>query len=173
MKDPEKNIEKAFSPLFSFDLQSEPDLSAFFGQPKTVWIAVSGGFDPIHIGHIRMFDEAKRMYPNAHVLVILNTDEFLKKKKGKEFMRYAHRSAILEALRTVDRVVPAIDKDQTVCESLAFYRPHVFANGGDRKEDNVPEVEVCKKFGIKMVWNVGGDKLESSSELTGVKKKKK
>lgn len=172
MKDPKENSNPTQVPSFIFDLQSEPDLSSFFGRPKPIWIAVSGGFDPIHIGHIRMLDEAKRMYPTAHVLVILNTDEFLKKKKGKEFMRYSHRHAILEALRMVDRVVPAIDKDDTVCESLAFYRPNVFANGGDRKEDNVPEVEVCKKLGIKMVWNVGGDKLESSSELTGVKKKK-
>lgn len=122
-------------------------------------IAVSGGFDPVHIGHVRMFEEAKKL---GDLQIYLNSDDFLIEKKGKAFMPYKEREEILEAW---GEVLPVIDADQTVCESLKLYKPDIFANGGDRTTDNVPEQAVCEELGIKMVWGVGGGKIQSSSEL--------
>ena len=132
-------------------------------------VAVSGGFDPIHIGHIKLFEEAKGL--GDTLVVILNKDSFLKKKKGYVFMPQKERFEIVRAIRCVDKVVVAIDKDQTVCKTLEVLKPNIFANGGDRKRKNIPEVKVCKELKIKMVFNVGGSKVQSSSEL--VKKIKK
>lgn len=130
-------------------------------------IAVSGGFDPLHIGHLRMFEEAKE-YGDT-LIVILNNDNWLKAKKGYAFMPQEQRMQILMALKEVDSVVMTShthnDSDKSVCSELAFIRPHIFANGGDRKQDNVPEVTACKDLGIQMLFNIGGEKIESSSEL--------
>ena len=80
-------------------------------------------------------------------------------------MTWDQRKEILEALKGVVRVEWVDDTDETVCEALRRIKPTYFANGGDRKGDNVPEVAVCKELGIEMIWNVGGGKIESSSEL--------
>lgn len=125
-------------------------------------VAVSGGFDPIHIGHIRMFKEAAKL---GKLYVILNSDEFLNKKKGKPFMEYEERKEIIESIGCVYKVVPCIDENQTVCETLRVLIPDYFCNGGDRVEGNVPEAEVCERLGIEMLYNVGGGKIQSSSEL--------
>jgi len=130
---------------------------------KKVVVAVSGGFDPVHIGHIRYLKEAKKL--GDKLLVILNTDDFLIRKKGKPFMVFDERQEILEAIRWVDEVVPSVDTDQTVCESLRYYRPDIFAKGGDRTLNNIPERDVCTELGIKMVFGVGGAKIQSSSWL--------
>lgn len=131
--------------------------------------AVSGGFDPIHIGHVRMIQEAKEL--GDKLVVILNNDNWLRKKKGSVFMNQDERAEILRAIAGVDRVAltehePNCD-DMSVCEALRSIHPHVFANGGDRRVDNVPEVLLCEELGIQMVYNVGrGGKVQSSSWLT-------
>lgn len=128
-------------------------------------VAVSGGFDPLHIGHIRHFHEAKKL--GTHLYVFLQTDKWLKKKKGYVFMPYEERKEILLALRDVDFVIKVIDEDMTVARTLELIHPHIFAKGGDREPENMPkkEIEVCKKLGIKIVYGVGGKKVQSSSWL--------
>ncbi len=134
-------------------------------------VAVSGGFDPVHIGHVRMIREAAKL--GDELVVILNSDRFLEEKKGFAFMTFEERKEILENIIGVTEVVECIDEDQTVCKTLSELKPHIFANGGDRKnEDDIPEFKVCVEHGIEMVFNVGtGGKVQSSSEL--VKKVKK
>ncbi len=132
-------------------------------------VMVSGGFDPVHIGHVRMFEEAKKL--GDELVVVINNDHWLKFKKGYTFMSDADRKEIIESLRPVDRVVLTSHEpgttDITVCRELESIRPHIFANGGDRKENvPAPEYEVCERLGIEMVFNVGhGGKVRSSSEL--------
>jgi len=127
-------------------------------------VAVSGGFDPLHVGHVRMIQAAAKL--GTRLVVIVNGDEFLVRKKGYAFMQQAERIEILRALRDVDEVVAAVDPDQTVRETLRLVKPHVFANGGDRREaEDIPEAAVCRELGIEMVFNVGGGKVQSSSDL--------
>ena len=134
-------------------------------------IAVSGGFDPIHIGHVRMIQDAKKL---GNVIVFLNTDEWLHRKKGYSFMSWDERAEILLSIKGVKEVYSAMDDDDTVCEALKFYKPNIFANGGDRKEGNVPEYQVCEDLGIQMVFNAGGnDKPQSSSWLVDKARGKK
>lgn len=131
-------------------------------------VAVSGGFDPIHIGHVRMFKEAKAL--GDYLVVILNNDAWLRAKKGHVFMPQEERKEILEALRVVDEVLLTghgeAPTDMSVCDELRQLRPHIFANGGDRKEGTIPEYDLCDTLGIKMVFDVGaGGKVQSSSWL--------
>lgn len=137
---------------------------------KLVVVAVSGGFDPLHVGHVEMIKEAKEL--GDRLVVILNNDNWLKKKKGHIFMPQAERQEIIEALKNVDRVVltghKPNDKDASVCRALEELKPDIFANGGDRVQDNIPEVATCKKIGCRMVFNVGRrGKIQSSSWLVG------
>ena len=126
-------------------------------------VAVSGGFDPIHIGHVRMIQDARKL---GNVIVFLNTDEWLKRKKGYSFMSWEERAEILLSVKGVKEVYSAMDEDDTVCEALKFYKPDVFANGGDRKPGKVPEYQICEDLGIEMAFSVGGDdKPQSSSSL--------
>lgn len=138
---------------------------------KPVVVAVSGGFDPVHIGHIRMFQRARQM--GDKLVVILNNDNWLQTKKGFAFMPETERKEIIEAIAGVDQVLLTShkpdDSDRSVCRELRKLKPSIFANGGDRKPsgDPVPEVTLCKELGIKMVYNVGkGGKVQSSSWLT-------
>ena len=127
-------------------------------------VIVSGGFDPIHIGHIRMIHEASKL---GKLIVILNNDAFLIRKKGRAFMPLEERKEILENIKGVDSVFVSIDEDDSVCKSLEAIKPDIFANGGDRKDESeIREAEVCKRLGIEMVFNVGGGKIQSSSWLT-------
>lgn len=131
-------------------------------------VAVSGGWDPIHIGHIRLLQESKEL--GDKLVVIINNDNWLKKKKGFVFMSQEERKEVIEAIRGVDEVVltkhPLEPEDMSVCSELKSIRPHIFANGGDRKEDNVPEVMMCKEMGCDLVFNIGhGGKVQSSSWL--------
>jgi HAD superfamily hydrolase (TIGR01484 family) len=133
---------------------------------QKIIVAVSGGFDPLHIGHVRMFQEAKKL--GDELVVILNNDNWVKAKKGFVFMPQEERKEIIEALGCVDRVIltnhPLHPQDMSVCAELRRLKPHIFANGGDRIKDNVPEVAVCKAINCKMVFNVGwGGKVQSSS----------
>jgi len=131
-------------------------------------VMVSGGFDPVHIGHVRLFQEAKKL--GDKLIVVLNNDHWKRLKGRHIFMPDKERKEIIEALACVDGVILTghrkNTKDISVCKELAKIRPHVFANGGDRYAENIPEYEICRKLGIQMVFNVGkGGKIRSSSLL--------
>jgi len=135
---------------------------------KPRWVAVSGGFDPLHIGHVRMFKEARKL--GDKLVVILNNDNWLKDKKGFAFMPEKERKEVIESFPFVDKVVltdhKKNDEDRSVVRTLRKVRPAIFANGGDRKPDGdpVPEAVLAKELGIKMLYNVGrGGKVQSSS----------
>jgi len=126
-------------------------------------IMVSGGFDPVHIGHIQMIREASRW---GLVTVVVNSDAWLERKKGYVFMPWHERVEILGNLKGVTLVSGVDDSDGTVCEAIQRLKPDAFANGGDRKKNNTPEMDVCDSLGIQMLWGVGGtDKPQSSSWL--------
>ncbi len=148
-------------------------------------VMVSGGFDPVHIGHVRMFEEAKKL--GDELVVYINNDNWLRAKKGFVFMPEHERKEIIEAFEVVDRVIISEHEknttDMSVCMGLIKIKPHIFANGGDRdeKDANNPdsslykERKIHKKLGIRMMYNVGhGGKVQSSSALVKkVKLKKK
>ena len=137
---------------------------------KRKYVAVSGGFDPIHVGHVRMIQDAASM---GDVIIIANSDDWLMRKKGYVFMPYKERQEILFAIKGVVDVVEAKDADDTVCKTLEKIKPDIFANGGDRKEGNVPEYDLCNRLGIEMKFGVGGkDKPQSSSWLVDKVRKK-
>ena len=127
-------------------------------------IMVSGGFDPIHKGHVRMIQEAAK---KGEVLVIVNSDEWLMRKKGFVFMPFEERVEIIQSIKGVHdtSVIGTDDSDNTVCEALRRFKPDFFANGGDRTNTNTPEMAVCDELGIEMLWEVGGEKVQSSSAL--------
>tara|TARA_B100000427_G_scaffold323043_1_gene325910 strand:- start:1498 stop:1920 length:423 start_codon:yes stop_codon:yes gene_type:complete len=132
---------------------------------------VSGGFDPVHVGHIELLQKARGMADS--LFVIVNNDQFLERKKGKAFMPLKERIAIMQALKGVEVAIESVDEDDTVCETLtwlrAAYKPKfeemLFCNGGDRIEGgDTPEHEICLKIGIEPVYGLG-DKIQSSSWL--------
>ena len=126
-------------------------------------VMVSGGFDPVHAGHIRLIRAAAK---HGDVIVIANSDGWLFRKKGFVFMDFQARAEILNAIKGVIVVDSVDDTDGTVCEAIYRHKPTYFANGGDRKSGNTPEVSVCEELNIKLLWGVGGDKkLASSSDL--------
>jgi len=124
---------------------------------------VSGGFDPIHAGHIRLIQDARRY---GDVIVALNSDAWLNRKKGFAFMSWEHRAEILRAIVGVKDVIAVDDADGTVRAAIRSNMPALFANGGDRAKGNTPEVLTCQELGVTLVWRVGGEKIQSSSELT-------
>ena len=132
--------------------------------PQTPYdtICVSGGFDPVHIGHLRMIQEAAQY---GEVVVIVNSDDWLMRKKGYIFMPFEERCEILRGFRGVKETTAVDDTDNTVCEALRRIKPTYFANGGDRKNNNTPEMDVCEQEEIQLLWNVGGGKIQSSSTL--------
>lgn len=125
-------------------------------------IALSGGFDPAHIGHARMIQEAVKY---GDVLLIVNSDEWLKRKKGFVFMPWAERAEMLSYITGVTKVVSVDDADGSVVEALREHMPNAFGNGGDRVATNTPEVEFCQANSLELVWNLGGGKVQSSSDL--------
>lgn len=126
-------------------------------------VMVSGGFDPVHIGHIRMITEASKY---GNVIVVANSDDWLYRKKGFVFMEFEQRAEILSAIKGVIKVSGVDDYNGTVCEAIRRHKPDYFANGGDRKKHNTPEQAVCSELGVEMLWGVGGDdKANSSSDL--------
>ena len=134
--------------------------------PMSKRVVVAGALDPIHIGHIRHIRAAKKL--GDQLVVLLNPDRDLVAKKGYVFMTWAERKEILQALRAVDRVVEITDGDGTCAQTLARVWPDIFAKGGDRTgPENMPpgELEVCENLHIKIVYSVGGGKVQSSSEL--------
>ena len=131
-----------------------------------VKIAVSGYFDPIHVGHLEYLKMAKSL--GDILVVIVNNNHQCVLKKGKFFMDENDRLEIVKAIKYVDEVVLSVDQDKTVCKSLELIRPNIFANGGARSTDEVPETSVCKKYKIEMVDGLG-EKIRSSSSFTGIK----
>lgn len=129
-------------------------------------VAISGYFDPIHVGHLEYINMAKKL--GDKLVVIVNNNYQCELKKGKPFMDEKDRVTIVSNLKNVDEVFLSIDKDKTVCASLEKIRPDIFANGGDRKNYEIPESVICKKYDIKIIDGLG-EKIRSSSDLTGLK----
>lgn len=139
---------------------------------KSTIVAVSGGFDPIHIGHVRLFQEAKKL--GDELVIILNNDNWLRAKKQHVFMPEQERKEIIESIRGVDRVVltkhPENPTDMGVSTEILEIQPNIFGKGGDRNPSDVPipgsEVDICKAIGCEVVYNLGdGGKIQSSSWL--------
>lgn len=143
---------------------------------KKIVVAVSGGFDPVHIGHAQLFQDARKL--GDELVVILNNDNWLKKKKNFVFMPQRERKVLIESLKYVDRVIltrhSPDPQDMSVCRELEILKPDIFANGGDRNKRDAnklssslnPEQMLCQKLGIRMTFNVGrGGKIQSSSWL--------
>ena len=129
-------------------------------------VVTSGYFDPLHVGHLECLELAREL--GDKLIVIINNDLQAKLKKGKSFMSQEDRMKIIAALACVDEVFLSIDKDKTQCESLKYLRPNIFAKGGDRMTDEIPEAKVCSDLGIKIVDGLG-EKIRSSSSMTGIK----
>jgi cytidyltransferase-like protein len=125
-------------------------------------VAISGGFDPITIGHTRYILDAARY---GDVVIILNSDSWLVRKKGYAFQPWEQRAEILRAIRGVKDVIMAKDDDGTVCETIRYLYPDIFAKGGDRTRENTPEQYLCRDLGIEVLWGCGGNKVASSQEL--------
>lgn len=135
-------------------------------RPKDTIICASGGFDPIHPGHLSYLEEAKEI--GGTLVTIVNGDNFLKRKKGKPFMNLETRCYIVSCIKWVDIVVPFETEvaDNTVKEALKILKPDFFAKGGDRTNAaNIPEWNTCLENNIKVITNVGNDKLWSSSDF--------
>lgn len=133
---------------------------------KTYYI-VSGGFDPIHEGHIEMI---KISATNSDgVIVLVNSDDWLIRKKGKNFYDIKTRLAILENIKGVIDVLEFDDADNTACDGIKKVRAKypdahlVFANGGDRDKNNIPETSVCQKYRVDLAFGIGGDNKANSS----------
>ncbi len=128
-------------------------------------VCTSGGFDPIHPGHVSCIHESKAF--GDVVVVVVNGDTFLKNKKGKAFMDLSTRCHIISYIKGVDYVIPFdIENDQTACVALERIKPHVFTKGGDRiDEQTIPEWNVCKINGIEVISGVGHKKDWSSSDF--------
>ena len=136
-------------------------------KPKA--IVVSGYFNPLHKGHLELFEKAKAA--GDQLWVIVNSDLQRELKGSKEFMDEDERLIIVSAIGIVDKALISIDKDKTQCKTLAHladkYRDEYqlyFANGGDQNNDSIPEVSVCKEKGIALLEGLG-DKIQSSSWL--------
>ena len=129
-------------------------------------VAISGYFDPIHVGHLEYISLSKKL--GDYLIVIINNNYQCTLKKGKHFMDENDRAKILEAIVGVDEVFISIDQDRTVCKSLEKIRPDICTNGGDRHNKEIPEAIVCKKYGIELLDGLG-KKIRSSSDLTGLK----
>jgi cytidyltransferase-related domain len=129
-------------------------------------ILVSGGFDPIHSGHIKLINEANKY---GDVVVLLNSDEWLKNKKGKAFLPISERKVIMQNIKGVIDVIEFDDSDQTCIDGIKIAKSRFknnlikFANGGDRNNDTTPEKEFCKNNNIETLFGIGGINKSNSS----------
>lgn len=125
-------------------------------------ILVSGGFDPLHDGHMEYLQKAAQYGP---VVVALNSDAWLLRKKRYTFMpSWEARASVLQGVKGVVKVYAVDDSDDTVCEALKVLKPTHFAKGGDRTKANTPEVKLCEELGIEMIFGLG-EKIRASSDL--------
>ena len=131
-------------------------------------VVASGYFDPIHVGHIEYLEKASLL--GTRLIVIVNSDNQAKIKKGSSFMSEGDRVKIISSLRCVDEVFLSVDVDGSVCESLRVLSPDIFAKGGDRMISEIPESQVCLELGIDIVDSLG-EKIRSSSSFTGIVQK--
>ena len=129
---------------------------------KKIIVAVSGYFNPLHVGHLEMMEKAKKL--GDCLVVIVNNDRQVKLKGSVPFLNQADRVKIVSAIKWADKVFLSIDQDKTVCKSLINGMPDIFAQGGDRHQGNIPEADICRRLGIKMVDGLG-EKIRSSSTL--------
>lgn len=132
-------------------------------------VVASGYFDPLTVGHVEYLEKAKRL--GDRLVVIVNTDEQSRQKKGFHFMCEEERVKIVSALKSVDEVMLSIDTDRTVCRSIeklasGVNTPAIFAKGGDTNLSlgNIPESSICDKLNIKIIDGLG-DKIQSSRWL--------
>jgi cytidyltransferase-like protein len=132
-------------------------------------IIVSGYFNPIHKGHLEYFQNAKKLA--NFLFVIVNNDHQRALKQSKEFQLEEERMLIVSSLKPVDKAILSLDKDRTVCETIAFIAKEygqvydlAFANGGDQNNQTIPERPICEKMGIALLDGLG-DKIQSSSWL--------
>ena len=133
-------------------------------------VLVTGGFDPLHAGHLDYFREAKKL--GNKLIVGLNSDEWLIRKKGKFFMPFIERKEILESIRYIDLVKSFDDSDDTACSLINKINNEYsdnynifFGNGGDRTNQTTPEIKFCNDNNIDLIWGLGGGKIQSSSDL--------
>lgn len=129
---------------------------------KKITVAVSGYFNPLHVGHLEMMEKAKKL--GDRLVVIINNDYQVRLKGSVPFFNQADRMKIVSGVKWVDEVFLSIDKDKSVCRSLIKVKPDVFAQGGDRHQGNIPEADICRRLKIKMVDGLG-KKIRSSSSL--------
>jgi len=140
---------------------------------REVWGSIpiymtSGGFDPLHIGHLRCILETTDMADTdgGYVIVVVNGDGFLERKKGGGFMPEDERAEIVSGLRGVDAVLIWDDGTQNVIGAIDKVRPTYFTKGGDRaKPEDIPEWDICQEIECEVLFNVGGGKVQSSSSL--------
>jgi len=124
-------------------------------------VMVSGGFDPVHVGHIRMITAAAKY---GDVIIVANSDNWLFREKGFVFMSFEQRKEILNAIKGVILVDSVDDDDGTVCTAILRLRPTYFANGGDRSYANTPEVELCNDLNVELLWGIGGSERVGDSK---------
>ena len=129
-------------------------------------ILISGGFDPIHSGHIKLINDANKY---GDVIVLLNSDEWLRNKKGKEFLSFDERKIIMKNIKGVIDVIEFDDSDKTCIDGIkkakSLYKNNIikFANGGDRNNETTPEKEFCDKNDIETLFGIGGNEKSNSS----------
>ena len=129
-------------------------------------VLVSGGFDPVHSGHILLIQEASKL---GDVVILLNSDNWLRAKKGKEFLPYKEREIIMGSIKKVIDVISFDDSDTTCIEGIRkaitkYPNQKIkFANGGDRNNKTTPETKFCEDNGVETLWGIGGDTKKNSS----------
>lgn len=129
-------------------------------------VMTSGGYDPLHKGHAKCILASSSFKDDGVLVVICNSDEWLFRKKGYSFMSEDERMFIIDSLKGVDYVSVWDDGSPTVCGAIELLKPNVFTKGGDRNSsENVPEFSLCEKIGCNVEFNVGGGKIQSSSNL--------
>ena len=147
-------------PAHIIDLEDFPGIRNKLG----MIVATSGGYDPIHPGHASCLLESKKY--GETLVVIVNGDGYLRRKKGRAFMDLQTRCHIVSCIKGVDYVIPfEYNADDSVCEALRIIRPQIFTKGGDRTDlSNIPEWHICVENKIEIITGVGVDKAWSSSD---------
>ena len=141
----------------------EDDITRYEDDYNRGVVVTSGYFNPLHTGHLQLFKEARKL--GVKLIVIVNNDKQVKLKGSIPFMNQEERADIVRAIKYVNEVVIAEDTDHTVIKTLIKIKPDFFVKGGDSTRDNVPEQDICNDIGIKVLFGIGGGKIQSSSWL--------